>query len=194
MTRSTAGTAGRPPIPDLPTEQTAAGERPWGFRSYSGVMVSTGVFPQIRARNLEGLDVDLPDGFVGDRNVVAIAFQRQHQSLVDSWVPWFEEHAAVDPGLRFYELPTIGRIWAPVRNFIDGGMAAAIREPVILQRTLTVYGDVNRVTRPLGIDDRSTITLLLVDGSGHVHWRGAGGFTAPLADELETALAEVHGD
>ena len=50
------------------------------------------------------------------------------------------EALATDPGLRFYEVPTIGRIWAPVRNFIDGGMASAIREPVILQRTLTVYG------------------------------------------------------
>jgi hypothetical protein len=157
-------------------------------------MASTGVFPRIRARNLEGLDVDLPDGFVGEHNVVAIAFQRQHQRLVDSWVPWFEERAAADPGLRFYELPTIGRIWAPVRNFIDGGMAAAIREPVILRRTLTIYGDVNRVTGPLGIDDRSTIALLLVDGSGNVHWRGTGGFTTLLAHELETALADDRGD
>jgi len=47
-------------------------------------MVSADVFPPIRARNLEGVDVDLPDGFIGDRNVVAIAFQRNHQSLVDS--------------------------------------------------------------------------------------------------------------
>jgi hypothetical protein len=157
-------------------------------------MVSTDVFPPIRARNLEGVDVDLPDGFIGERNVVAIAFQRNHQSLVDSWVPWFEEHAAVDPGLRFYELPMIGRIWAPVRNLIDGGMATAIREPVILQRTLTIYGDVSRVTRPLGIDDRSTIALVLVDGSGHVLWRGAGGFTALLAHDLEAALTEHHSD
>jgi hypothetical protein len=111
---------------------------------------------------------------------------------VDSWVPWFEEQARVDPGLRFYELPTIGRIWAPVRNFIDGGMAAAIREPEILKRTLTIYGDVNRVTRPLGIEDRSTIALLLVDGSGEVLWRGGGGLAAPLAQDLETVLAEVR--
>jgi len=152
-------------------------------------MASSDLFPQIPARNLEGVDVELPDGFVGDRNLVAIAFDRNHQSLVDSWVPWFEAHAAVDPGLRFYELPTIGRIWAPVRNFIDGGMAAAIREPAILQRTLTIYGDVNRVTKPLGIEDRSTIALLLVDGSGHVHWRGSGGFAEPLAHDLETVLA-----
>jgi hypothetical protein len=153
-------------------------------------MVSTGIFPRLRARNLEGVDVVLPDGFVGDRNVVAIAFQRNQQSLVDSWIPWFEEQEAVDPGLRFYELPTIGRIWAPVRNVIDGGMARAIGDPAVLQRTLTVYGDVNRVIRPLGIEERSTIALLLVDGSGHVRWRGSGGFTPQLAHDLETALAE----
>ena len=34
-------------------------------------MAGTQVFPQVRARNLEGVDVDLPDGFVGDRNIVA---------------------------------------------------------------------------------------------------------------------------
>ena len=147
-------------------------------------------FPQVLARNLEGLDVALPDGFVGERNLVAIAFKRDHQRLVDSWLPWFDEHAVADPGLRFYEVPTIGRIWAPVRNFIDGGMASAIREPRILQRTLTIYGDVNRLTQPLRIEDRSTIALLVVDGSGLVLWSGSGGFAAPLARDLESALAE----
>jgi hypothetical protein len=146
------------------------------------------MFPGVRARNLEGLDVELPGGFAGERNVVAIAFQRNHQSLVDSWVPWFEEHAAADPGLRFYEVPTIGRMWAPVRNFIDGGMASAIRVPEILQRTLTVYGDVNRITRPLGIDDRSTIAVVLVESAGQVLWHGQGAFTTALAHELETML------
>ena len=148
------------------------------------------MFPRVRARNLEGVDVDLPDAFVGDRNIVAIAFRRDHQGLVDSWVPWFDAQAAVDPGLRFYEIPTIGRIWAPARNLIDGAMAAAIRDPVILQRTLTVYGDVNRLTRPLGIDDRSTITLIAVDRSGQVLWRGTGRCAAPLAHDLERVLAE----
>ena len=148
------------------------------------------MFPGVRARNLEGLDVELPGGFAGERNVVAIAFQRTQQRLVDSWVPWFEEHADADPGLRFYEVPTIGRMWAPVRNFIDGGMASAIRVPEILQRTFTVYGDVNRITRPLGIEDRSTITVVLVDGAGQVRWRGSGGFTAALADELGSVLEE----
>lgn len=152
-------------------------------------MNTAGAFPQIRARNLEGLDVELPAAFVGDCNIVAVAFQRNHQTLVDSWVPWFEQQAVVDSGLRFYELPTIGRIWAPVRRFIDGGMAAAIREPMILQRTFTIYGDLDRVTRPLGIEDRSTISVLCVDRSGQVLWRGSGGYSEELAAEVEAVMA-----
>jgi len=146
------------------------------------------VFPRLLARDLEGLDAWLPDAFAGERNVVIVAFRRSHQALVDSWVPWLEDRAVDDPGLRFYELPTIGRIWAPVRNVIDGGMAAAIREPVVLQRTLTIYGDVRRLTGPLGIDDRSTVTLLVTDAAGTVQWSGTGGFDEGRAREIGTAL------
>lgn len=145
-------------------------------------------FPVLSARDLEGRDVTVPDAFEGARNVVLVAFQRHHQQLVDSWVPWLEQQAASDEGLRFYELPTIGRLWAPMRPFIDGGMAAAIREPVILRRTLTIYGDVNRVTRPLGIADRSTIAVFLVEQGGAVRWQGTGGFDPDQAAELEQAL------
>lgn len=146
------------------------------------------VFPSVAARNLQGLNTTLPDAFDGERNVVLVAFQRNHQVLVDSWVPWLEKRSATDPGLRFYEVPTIGRIWAPVRNFIDGGMAASISEPTILQRTLTVYGDVNRLTRPLGIENRSTISIFLVEQSGRVRWHGTGGFDPSAASELDRAL------
>jgi hypothetical protein len=152
-------------------------------------MNAIGAFPVIRARNLEGLDVELPAAFIGDCNIVVVAFQRNHPVLVDSWVPWFEQQAAVDSGLRFYELPTIGRIWAPVRRFIDGGMAAAIREPLILQRTFTIYGDLDRVTRPLGIEDRSSISVFCVDRSGQVLWRGTGGYSEELAAEIEAVIA-----
>ena len=72
-------------------------------------------------------------------------------------------------------------------------MAAAIRDPVILRRTLTVYGDVNRVTRPLGIEDRSTTTVLLLDVDGGVRWQGSGGFSEPVAEALEAALTDGEG-
>ncbi len=146
------------------------------------------VFPRLAARDLEGRDVGLPEALAGDRNVVIAAFRRRHQTLVDSWLPWLGQQEADDPGLRFYELPAIGRIWTPVRNIIDGGMAAAIRDPVVLRRTLTIYGDVSRLTVPLGIEDRSTVALMVVDGSGGVRWSGQGGFDPRTAREMESVL------
>lgn len=145
-------------------------------------------FPHLAARNLCREDVTLPEAFGGERNIVIVAFRREHQALVDSWVPWLEERAQSDAGLRFFEIPTIGRMWAPVRSFIDGGMAAAIRDPVVLRRTLTVYGNVDRLAAPLHIEDRSTISLFLVDRSGAVRWRGQGAFDAETAASLAAAL------
>ena len=145
-------------------------------------------FPCLLARDLEGHDAWLPDAFAGARNVVIVAFQRKQQKEVDTWVPWLEQRAGADPGFRFYELPTIGRIWAPVRNVIDGGMAAAVREPVARQRTLTVYGDVRRLTGPLGIVDRSTVTLLAVDGGSTVQRFGTGAFDAATAGEIDAVF------
>ena len=97
-----------------------------------------------------------------------------------------------DPGLRFYELPTIGRRWVPFRRFIDGGMAAAIRNPISLRRTITVYDDVGKVSRALGIKDRSTITVMCVNRSGRILWRGTGGVSMRQVTELERILDGGH--
>ena len=93
------------------------------------------------------------------------------------------------PWLRFAELPAIGLRWQPARPVIDGGMAAAIRDQQTRRRTLTVYTDVRRVTAPLGISDRDTIWLFLVDRAGRVRWRGSGGWDAVTAAGLAVALA-----
>ena len=147
-------------------------------------------FPEIAGRTLQGEDVTLPHAFAGARNVVIVAFEQRHQAAVDSWVPWLEAQAGDHPGLRFYELPTIARRWAPFRPFIDGGMARAIQVPEILERTITVYGDRRAVTGPLGIDDLSEISVFLVDADGTVRWRGTGSFDPDVAEELVAAIRE----
>ena len=150
-------------------------------------------FPPLTARDLDGCEVALPAGLPGEWNVVIVAFRRQQQGLVDSWVPWLEEQAAAIPGLRFAELPAIGLQWQPARPVIDGGMAAAIRDQQTRRRTLTVYTDLRRITDPLGIGDRGTIWLFLVDRAGRVRWRGSGGWDAATAAALAAALAELPG-
>jgi hypothetical protein len=148
-------------------------------------------FPRLAARDLDGREVALPAGLSGEWTVVIIAFRREQQKLVDSWVPWLEQRAAADPRLGFVELPAIGLRWQPARPVIDGGMAAAIRDQKTRRRTLTVYTDIRRVTGPLSIPDRSTIWLFLVDRAGRVRWRGSGGQDAATAAALTAALAAL---
>jgi hypothetical protein len=150
-------------------------------------------FPRLAARDLDGREVALPAGLPGEWTVVIMAFRREQQELADSWVPWLEQRAAADPRLGFVELPVIGPPWWPARPVIDGGMAAAIRDKKTRQRTLTVYTDIRRVTEPLGISDRGTIWLFLVDRVGQVRWRGSGGHDAATATALTAALAELPG-
>ena len=156
-------------------------------------MMTGAWFPRLEARDLDGREVVLPAGLPGEWNVVIVAFRREQQELVNSWVPWLEERAATTPGLGFAELPAIGMQWQPARPVIDGGMAAAIRDQATRRRTLTVYTDLRRVTAPLGIGDRSTIWLFLVDRAGRVRWRGSGGWDAAAAAALAAALAEPPG-
>jgi len=149
-------------------------------------------FPRIEARNLEGVNVILPEAFTGAPNVVIIAFTRSHQVLVDSWTPWLDEFVEQHPSVAFYEIPTINGSWKFMRRMIDGGMAAAIRTPKVLKRTMTVYGDVRRLTVPLGIFDRSTITVLVVTREGEVLWSHTGPFDPVAASALGEVATAQH--
>jgi hypothetical protein len=145
-------------------------------------------FPVLAARNLEGDPVDLPAGFTGEKNLVIVAFRRDQQAAVDSWVEWCTAVADAHPGLRAYEVPVIATRWSPGRSMIDGGMARAVGTSEARRRTLTVYGDVRRVTDGLGIRSTADVTVLRVDHEGRIIWRTTGAWTKAHADELLAPL------
>lgn len=151
-------------------------------------------FPHLVARDLEGRERSLPDDFAGSANLVVVAFRREQQSMVDSWIAWFDAVALQHPGLRCYEIPVLAMRWSPARSFIDGGMARAVREPEARRRTLTAYTDVRRVTDALAIEDTGTVTVLLVGTDGLVRWRGTGPASERAGAELLESLTADDGD
>jgi hypothetical protein len=130
----------------------------------------TAVFPPLQARNLNGRTLALPAAFAGVRNVVIVAFRRAHQDLVDSWFLALAPLLAADPNLRAYEVPMLARGYTLVRPFIDGGMAVAMPNLDVRERTLTVYTNVAKVIAALQIRSPETITSLLVERSGQIAW------------------------
>ena len=146
------------------------------------------IFPAIQARNLEGRTFHLPQDFEGELNIVLIAFDAWQQSLVDSWGPQLAALSASFAFLGVYELPVISSIYSLARPLIDGGMAANIASRDVREHTLTVYTSVSLVTGPLHIESTRTITVVLVDRTGRVYWRGEGRFDESQAGTLENAV------
>ena len=83
--------------------------------------------------------------------------------------------------MAFCEVPILGRRWAPMRPVIDGGMATAVRDEQARRRTVTVYGNVGKIAGALGISDRSTVSIFLVDHEGHIVDRATGPFDGATA-------------
>ena len=149
-------------------------------------------FPQIQARSLERERYDLPGDFEGRRNVAVVAFRREQQQMVDTWLPFLLALEARDDDLRVYEIPTISQRWAPARWFIDGGMAVGIADREACARTLTSYTDVGAVQRALGLPDDSTIATVLTGRDGQIAWMTTGAFTPSAGEELTAALAQAR--
>jgi hypothetical protein len=148
-------------------------------------------FPHVHGRNLEGVGLTLPDQLEGDLNCIVVAFQQWQQRLVDSWLPHLASLAAAHPGFCYYEMPTISRRWAPVRGFIDGGMARAITDRATRERTITVYTDVGAVVTALGLAGTETISTVLVDRRGEVVWQSTGAYADATSESLLAAIAEL---
>jgi hypothetical protein len=144
-------------------------------------------FPEVEGRSLHDDVLTLPGDLEGELNLLAVAFDRNHQREVDTWIPLFRDLEERVSGLAGYEIPTISGGWKPLRWFIDGGMKTAIPDPLTRRRTVTVYGDVDRVTEGLGLPDRDRIAVVLIDRRGELLWMARG----PLDGEPPRALFDA---
>ncbi|MEO8337478.1 MAG: hypothetical protein ABI664_21055 [bacterium] len=149
------------------------------------------VFPVVEGSNLEGRNMTLPADFGGDLNVVLVAFQRNQQAEVDTWTPTLKAMASGRPGLRVYELPTLGRRYRMIRGFIDGGMRRGIPDSTVRAATITLYIDKDSFKRPMGIESEDIIHVFLVERGGAIRWRGEGPYTPELGRQLAAAVAGI---
>ncbi|MEO5825980.1 MAG: hypothetical protein ABIR59_08845, partial [Gemmatimonadales bacterium] len=123
---------------------------------------TTRLFPKVEGRNLEGQRFSLPADFEGELNIVLVAFRREQQDDVDTWLPSLTAMAAKRAAVRVYELPTLNRSYSLMRRFIDGGMARGIPQQATREATITLYINKAPFKRALGITSEGTIRVLLV--------------------------------
>jgi len=149
-------------------------------------------FPVVTSANLSRHKFTLPADFEGDLNILLIAFQRWHQSAVDTWLPLARQLEQVYEGIRYYELPVIQRMNVLGRTFINGGMRAGIPDPTARARTITLYVDKPAFRRALGLPREEDIYVLLIDRQGKVLWRAEGAFTPDKGESLAAVVQRLR--
>lgn len=148
-------------------------------------------FPTYTTKDLNGSKLTLPDDFVGEVNLLFVAYERWQQASVDSWVGFAAEMEAGHPGLRYYELPVVGEANLPGRVMLDYWMRQGIPDIETRGRTLTLYVEQSQFCESLDIVDRDQIAILLLDANGDVIWRSRGPFATDTAERLEIAVNEA---
>lgn len=146
-------------------------------------------FPNVTGSNLQRKKLALPQDFQGELNLVMIAFQQWQQTQVDTWIPFARQLEETYSGVRYYELPTIQRLNALARTFVNEGMRAGIPNPVARERTITLYLDKDEFRQALQLPHEDNIYVLLLDRQGQVLWWVEGAFTP---EEGESLAAQVQ--
>jgi hypothetical protein len=141
-------------------------------------------FPTVTGSNLHRRKVTLPQDLQGELNLVLIAFQQWQQTQVDTWIPFARQLEGIHPGVRYYELPTIQRLNFVARTFINEGMRAGLPDPVVRERTITLYLDKDEFRQALQLPHEDDIFVLLLDRQGQVLWRAEGDFAPEKGESL----------
>jgi hypothetical protein len=148
-------------------------------------------FPTTKGVNLNGRTFEIPSGFDAPYQVLLVAFRREQQQDIDTWVDAAREIAADFPNVEYYELPTINSAWGVMRGWIDGGMRSGIPATAARERTVTIYTDTSKFRDIAGIDGPSQIWVGLVDREGRVYWSRRGRATQESKEELRREVKRV---
>ncbi len=146
-------------------------------------------FPEVTSKSLAGNLLTLPDHAEGKITLISIAFVRNAQEQIDSWVRPFEREFGGDEHFAIYELPMISQGWKVLSWMIDSGMRGGIPTEKH-DNVITFYGDYSDYQEALEMEDTQSAYVFLLDRKSIIRWRRQGYATPEAEKELiETARA-----
>jgi len=146
-------------------------------------------FPAVKAETLAGQKITVPDAAAGKVTLVCVAFLRESQAQLDSWLnPFYEKFGSRDD-IMFYEVPMISGGYKFMKMIIDGGMRGGLPE-FKHKHVVTMYGDVQSYKEALDIDPTSGHAFLL-DGEGIIRWQEQGFSNAETLGSLFAATEDL---
>jgi hypothetical protein len=147
-----------------------------------------GRFPVIESESLRGRTIRLPDQLKGERNLLIVAYEREQQADIDTWLAVLDTFSVKEPAFAYYELPSLSGSYKWMRAVIDGGMKQGIPDRAQRDRTITLYLDVEWFRAQIGTADEPGIAALLVDREGTILARWYGRYSDEAGGQLRPFL------
>ncbi len=130
-------------------------------------------FPKVAGIDLEGKQQELPQAFKNEFNLVVVAFKREQQTQVNTWINAVQPILKEKPNLSFFEIPLIYELSNLKRFWVNNGMRFGIPDSEARKRTITVYTDRDEFFKITKMKE-DEIYALLIDKNGKVLWRVEG--------------------
>lgn len=130
-------------------------------------------FPKITGIDLDGKKQELPTAFKNKFNLVIVAFKREQQAEVDTWIKAAEPMLKENQNLSFYEIPLIYELSTFSRMWVNNGMRFGIPDKIARKRTITVYTNREEFFKITKMQE-DKICALLIDSSGKILWKAEG--------------------
>ena len=145
-------------------------------------------FPDVAGKNLKRKKSKFPEDFPAKYNIVLMAFYRQQQLDINTWLPYVDQLVSNYLDLAYLEFPVIYKM-SPIGQFmLNEGMRAGIPDQQARENTITLYLDKTRFLEQLGIQSEAEIRVMLVKKDGSILWHGGGIFTHEKGSHLEDVL------
>lgn len=167
---------------------------PIGWGPADSKLISQGsseIFPVVHGMNLEGDKMILPQDLKGTLNLVIIAFKREQQNDVDTWIKALEVYVQDNPNVKLYELPTLKTFNMLMRLNINNGMRYGIANKQSREQTITLYVDKKSFKSRLLIPNEDRIQILLLNNAGKVFWRTSGPASQEKINALKTKIKHI---
>ncbi len=149
-------------------------------------------FPKITGIDLDGKTQNLPAVFNNKLNLVVVAFKREQQAEVDTWIKAIEPILKENPNLSFYEIPLIYELSSFKRMWVNNGMRFGIPDPKARKRTITVYTNREEFFKITKMEKNKIYTLLL-DNNGKILWGKEGVADESKIKDLEDFITKKRG-
>ncbi len=130
-------------------------------------------FPKITGIDLEGNKREIPQTFTAKLNIVAVAFKREQQNDVNSWLSEINKIEAANSEINFWEIPLIYELGSFKRAWVNNGMRFGIKDSKARKQTITVYTNREEFFEIMKMKE-DEIYILLLNDKGKILWQTNG--------------------